>query len=695
MDSPFFEDILDPSKCSKLRMEEKRELVYKLSNMPTFSPEMLQSWSRQDILEILCAEMGKERKYTGLTKLKIIESLIKIVVEKKRKNSPLENGISSSSKSEKNQGSFKRQRKPDHFHDATSNVFSDLGDNGVIHCKNLACRARLKSEVSFCKRCSCCVCREYDDNKDPSLWLFCNSDPPFEHWGESCGMSCHLECAIRHERSGIVFNDSQDRGGGINGSFNCVSCGKTNDLLGSLRKQLVTARDTRRVDILCYRISLSQKILGEAKKCNDLCTVMDEAVKRLEEEVGPLSGSPVKTARGIVNRLSSGPEVQRLCGLAVEYLDSVLSKRVLKVAAGPTMEDSNRTASKLIRLEDVSTTFVTVILTCEESRLGNTVGYTMWHRKADDSDYPVDPTCTLLGPTTRFVMSGLIPNTEYLLKLVFPADSKRELGICELQFRTREEAAASVNDVPHPNTQNSEEAHVRSSDLQRNNPPQGDNTSVSCYTDDSNNDGNITCMDVLLCCNDEEKSVEETAATTQIEEDDVDDDDDDDDDNEEEATSTDNGGSNTPPSGLPITPPYKRESRSQPGESSRKEEGNAQVGTSSKKKKERGGEREEEWEDDVLGEGDKGFEYYVKVIRWLECNGRIGTGFREKFLTWYSLRATPQEVRVVKTFVDTLIEDPESLAAQLLHSFSDLISKRSSISNSSLVPSGFCLRLWH
>lgn len=34
----------------------------------------------------LCAEMGKERKYEGLTKLKIIEHLLRIISEKKSVN---------------------------------------------------------------------------------------------------------------------------------------------------------------------------------------------------------------------------------------------------------------------------------------------------------------------------------------------------------------------------------------------------------------------------------------------------------------------------------------------------------------------------------------------------------------------------------------------------------------------------------
>ncbi|KAJ6698770.1 VIN3-LIKE PROTEIN 2-RELATED, partial [Salix purpurea] len=50
----------------------------------------------------------------------------------------------------------------------------------------------------------------------------------------------------------------------------------------------------------------------------------------------------------------------------------------------------------------------------------------------------------------------------------------------------------------------------------------------------------------------------------------------------------------------------------------------------------------------------------------------------------YGKWATEQEVRVVKTFVDTFIEDPASLAEQIMDTFSECISSR----RSSVVPSG-------
>lgn len=85
---------------------------------------------------------------------------------------------------------------------------------------------------------------------------------------------------------------------------------------------------------------------------------------------------------------------------------------------------------------------------------------------------------------------------------------------------------------------------------------------------------------------------------------------------------------------------------------------------------------------------DENFEYCVKIIRWLECEGHIKQEFRLKLLTWFSLRSTEQERRVVNTFIQTLIDDPSSLAGQLVDSFSDIISNKRP-------RNGFCSKLWH
>lgn len=93
-------------------------------------------------------------------------------------------------------------------------------------CKNLACKAVVTSEDSFCKRCSCCICHQFDDNKDPSLWLVCASENDDKN---CCGSSCHIECALQHKRVGCfnLGNIIQ-----LDGSYSCASCGKVSGILG-------------------------------------------------------------------------------------------------------------------------------------------------------------------------------------------------------------------------------------------------------------------------------------------------------------------------------------------------------------------------------------------------------------------------------------------------------------------------------
>lgn len=84
---------------------------------------------------------------------------------------------------------------------------------------------------------------------------------------------------------------------------------------------------------------------------------------------------------------------------------------------------------------------------------------------------------------------------------------------------------------------------------------------------------------------------------------------------------------------------------------------------------------------------DENFEYCVKIIRWLECEGHIKKDFRLKLLTWFSLRSTEQERMVLNTFIQTLIDDPSSLAGQLVDLLSDISNKRPR--NAS------CSKFWH
>ncbi|XP_012445198.1 VIN3-like protein 2 isoform X1 [Gossypium raimondii] len=717
MDFSFEGVALDPSKCSKLSMDEKRELVYELSKRTSRAPEMLQSWSRQEILQILCAEMGKERKYTGLTKLKIIENLFKIVAEKNSGDHESVMDPEMQSSPTNGQRTAKRQRKADHpcrlpvpVNDfATNNGGDDM--TNAIYCKNSACKASLRQEDTFCKRCSCCICYKFDDNKDPSLWLICSSEPPFQ--GNSCGMSCHLECALKHEKSGFL---KDKRHAGLDGIFYCVPCGKVNDLLGCWRKQLMAAKDTRRVDILCYRVSLGQKLLNGTQKYQKLSEIINEAVKKLEAEVGPLTGVPVKMGRGIVNRLSSGPEVQKLCSSAVELLD----KMIFDMISNSLPAGSSPKPPSIIRFEDVRPTSVTVIVGSEETLPGVNVGYTLCYRKVHDMEYPEKPISTMLVPNMRYVATGLTPATEYRFKIVSFNGTRWEIPIS---------TACIGDEVPScPVMGISQSPTTNCSSLSNPSSVEDETNNVTPYSDQNDDRAD----NYLTYCKDTDKIVStnlceggpntgevsllgmDRAIVGPLPDSDVV--------NVEkkhtlddpitEDTSTDNGsdalvqiGTECVPfvgcseAALPVTPCRMEIVKDGQGRSGRSktsnkdlenQTGNAedhQDGSSSKKRS--GERRDEECVENGLSEMD--FKHCVKVIRWLECEGHIEKNFRQKFLTWYSLRATTQEVRVVKVFIDILNADPASLAEQLVDTFSDCISSK----KSSVVPAGLCMKLWH
>ncbi|XP_023006878.1 VIN3-like protein 2 isoform X2 [Cucurbita maxima] len=717
-------------------MEEKRNLVYEISDQPHAS-ELLQSWSRQEILEILCAEMGKERKYTGLTKLKIVENLLKIVSEKKSGSTENVADLDHQSSSPYLSPNItKRQRKIDQpsrlpvpeNNIPISSIRSD--SNIAVYCRNSACKATLNEEDKFCKRCSCCICYQYDDNKDPSLWLSCSSDPPFQ--GTSCGLSCHLECALKHEKSGI----SKGQQVGVEGTFYCLSCGKVNDLLGSWRKQLMKAKETRRVDILCYRISLAKKILSEGEKYQDVCRIVDEAVKKLEAEVGPLTGVPVGTGRGIVNRLSSGPEVQKLCTLAIDTLDSLLSKKILHQSPISIIQDTNLVATNLLRFEDVDATYLTVVMGTEDVSSGKTVGYRLWHRKACDIDYPIEPTCILSQPNLRFVVRGLTPSSEYYFKAI-SFNGTGDMGMCEVQISTasaREDhpgclviersqsSVTNVSELSNPSSVEDETNNVMPCSDQTDS--QTENYLSYCKDPNKIITANLS-KDAINCtdvgggetANDsvyllDEKHVtkksgmlpdpnvlkHEDKHSSEI--------------HIIEDTSVNNGsnsavvqeGTKCPPfvnssgAGLPATPCKMEILTDVLGRSGRSKSSATDREIGSEGDKLRRGSKSKKRSAEIRdadctanGISDKDFEYYVKLIRWLECEGHIDKNFRQKFLTWYSLSATSQEVRIVKAFVDNFIEDPSALAEQLVDTFSECISSKKTCA----VPAGFCMKLWH
>ncbi|KAH0896520.1 hypothetical protein HID58_046088, partial [Brassica napus] len=527
----------DFPKKKGLSVSERRELIHALSKQPEEASELLNSWSRDEIMKIICAEMGKERKYTGLAKPKLIETLLKLV------SRPL------GETSRPDRKNSKKKRKTTSY---------------IICCENVACRAALGTEDTLCRKCSCCVCQNYDEDKDPSLWITC----------EACGLSCHLECALEQKRYGIGCDDDEV-GRALDGRFYCVFCGKDNDLLGCWREQVKVAKETQRVDVLCYRVSLGQKLLRGTGKYRYLLELMDEAVKKLEGDVGPLSGWAMNMARGIVQRLSSGSQVQKLCSLAMEALDKMVS---------PPSESVSGQGDKLsVGVEEIQARSVTVILDSEEpsSSQNQTTGV------KDDEDEAGNIQSLLINSSSGLCSNPSLPEDEF------------------------------------------------------------NNVLISCCKENGDND-NIEV---------ESELEDERLITREV--------------NEPEGRD------------LLVVTPCRRDAYKG------KQEGN-------KRSKSRTATVNEKPETNVangVGE-DEDLVHVVKTIRCLEKEGHIDKSFRKRFLTWYSLRATHREVRVVKLFIETFMDDLPSLGQQLVHTFTEcMFNKRSSASG--VVPAGICLKLWH
>ncbi|EOA32327.1 hypothetical protein CARUB_v10015589mg [Capsella rubella] len=399
----------DSTGINKMSADQRKQLVYELSKDSSVAlKNVLQDWPCDEIREILCAESENGLKYTGLTKDEIINKLFK-TLSKKNTGDP---------EVEERDSSPKRQSKDsDPLQDVTPSAKTK--GNGTIRCKNLACQAKLRRGNTFCRRCSCCVCHKYDDNKDPSLWLTCNSDSSLDD--ESCGLSCHLNCAFKSENSGMKEdNISND----VDGYYLCVSCGKRNCLLECLKKQLLVAKEERRTDVLCLRLLSAQKLLKGTKKYSVILNNVEKASKYLETELGgPLTGPPSNMSRGIVNKLVCVNKVKVECASALKEIDRQLLS-------------SKMQSSWKMRFENVFANSVTLVIGAEESSSRDTtIHYTVWHRKSSEKDYPRDWTCELFSPDTRYEVFGLTPATDYCFKVVCFSGAK-ELSVDESTVST-------------------------------------------------------------------------------------------------------------------------------------------------------------------------------------------------------------------------------------------------------------------
>lgn len=814
LDSSVNGSFLEASRPDGLSMPQKHELVYEIARGSEGGPELLQSWTRKELLHILCAEMGKERKYTGLPKCKMIEHLLKIVALKSSR--PQENARISlvSSNPADVPGPFRRQRKREHpsrHPEATalSLCANETDTNMTRVCKNCACRAVLSLEDRFCKRCSCCICHKFDDNKDPSVWLVCSSESPSE--GVSCGLSCHLECALQHEKSGIAKVGQHMQ---LDGSYCCPSCGRVSGLMGCWKKQLTIAKEARRVDILCYRISLAQRLLYGTEQFKEPHDIVLRAARKLEEEVGPINGVSSTMARGIVSRLSSGNEVQKLCALAIEKMESLVS-----MISSPGKDLTLRAENSLpaacrIEFEGISPTSLVVLLKeIDPKSSQDVIGYKLWHRTSRDLKYPKEISCVLPRTQTRARISNLRPCTEYAFKIV-SYTNRGDLGLIEAKCFTksvevfrrnirpstkrvlRKPGNVGTEDFSSPSAKGEHESQpnegfssfkvrdlgkiFRAALVQERQLISKSDCTEACDSDKPfvSSDGgvNIVSTSPLEVSRDDQIGCN----LVQVAEPEG---------GQAESISALNEESVMAGMGTAKMSHARRRSQKDSTKSniqchaiklSKKDQEYQSKVTFSKKMPIKrkcnlfapndmavlpldcsypvfpldtcksddpkagilrnghahsNGSDSENWAvqpirevpavesqnglsrkrslsttygdlhgcDGALLNGihesssdtpdclEKKYEDSVGVIRWLECRGHIEEDFRKKFLTWFSVRAISEERGMVYAFIENLLDDPASLAEQLVDTFSDMVSKKRPQS----LPNGFCTKLWH
>lgn len=128
----------DPAKCRLLSVNEKRELVRELSKFPGNAPEQLQEWTRREIVEILCVELGRERKYTGLSKQRMLDHLFRVV---NGKSSDHRKHLESNPESNASnlQSPSKRHRKDDSNLQFTTSSYWKHSSNSWCKCTDKQC----------------------------------------------------------------------------------------------------------------------------------------------------------------------------------------------------------------------------------------------------------------------------------------------------------------------------------------------------------------------------------------------------------------------------------------------------------------------------------------------------------------------------------------------------------------------------
>nr|QWB89292.1 VIL1 [Bambusa tulda] len=594
----------------------------------------------------------EEKKQSGISKCKSVEDIPRAATVKRCMNidsKKLSSNNNNNSSFTGSQALRKQPRKVDHPLQLRENEISqDTKPPTTWTCKNSACKAVLNSDNTFCKRCSCCICHLFDDNKDPSLWLVCSSETGDR---DCCESSCHIECALQRRKAGCIDLGQSMQ---LDGNYCCAACGKVIGILGCWKRQLVVAKDARRVDILCSRIYLSHRLLDGTTRFKELHQVVEDAKAKLETEVGPL--------------------------------------------------DDTLPAACRFRFEDITASSLVLVLKETASSQYHAIkGYKLWYWNSEEPPSTGEP-AIFPKDQRRILISNLQPCTEYAFRIIsFTEDG--ELGHSESKCFTRSK------EIIHKNVEHGAEGC--SSTAKRDGKSQHERSSgfkvrqlgkvLRKAWAEENSCPNEFCKDEIEdSCGQSDSVIPDKDQVARV-----------------VSRKLDLNETSVPDLNAEIVIPtecFQNENGCSSGKNGlRKSNGcgdsetcaEGHVGEApamesrSQSRKQTSDLEQETCADDSnlvigsqrhfslrLGQLDDNYEYCVKVIRWLECSGHIEKDFRMKFLTWFSLRSTEQERRVVFTFIRTLLDEPSSLAGQLLDSFEEIVSSKRP-------RTGFCTKLWH
>jgi hypothetical protein len=213
--------------CNASSTPQENRLAGDSNTISENAQESLSSLPEQESND---ASVNTEKQEPGISKCKSVDEIPKTVTVKRCKNVDSKKVSSNNNNNPRFTGSpalKKHPTKGDHLFELCENgMAQDTKPPSTRICINSACKAVFNSDNTFCKRCSCCICHGFDDNKDPSLWLVCSSETGDQ---DCCGSSFHVECALKHRKAGCIELAQSIQ---LDGNYCCAACGKVIGILG-------------------------------------------------------------------------------------------------------------------------------------------------------------------------------------------------------------------------------------------------------------------------------------------------------------------------------------------------------------------------------------------------------------------------------------------------------------------------------